>query len=625
MDPLERWRTNDDGTTDMEEWADGFARRVTSTAGQRHLLALGAVTFAVEMLVLTSVPPAEGFENSITNAYPAVFWAAFAVGITAAILVFVSTVLSYSRNWWYAFVLLACNYGVFFFLPVHRGYALYDRGSADALGHLGIVKSILQSNALPDTFYPVEHLLISNLGMQGISLPVARYLTEFAFTLLFIGSVGILVRELVGDRRGLPAGLAAATPLVFMNFQVRIHPAILSIMLFPLILFLLVRARSHDLTRYRLGYVTLSLTVAFFHPVTIVFLVILILSTAVCGYIYSKVTDWDSFAVEYGPVTSRRTKLAGFLIVVSVAWYSAFYRTSRAIQEVFAGSGGDATIVGAQTQMIRQAGLDPTTLAARFVQKYGALAIYIGIAALFGLFLLRQIRHRRVRTTDAYLAFQLVIGVGLSVLFFAVYLIESDPIRVSRYLTVIAVLAVGVGLIRTTNSRRKTRRLGTAALTVAIVLAAVISTFAGTTYWSNQHMTHAEYEGAEFVLTYHDTDEAVRTASLTTKTQWYVTGSRKEPNELPVFRPGTPGFGLPRHLGYADSDSASQTFDGGTYIVTHQYDLERDEAQYFAPEQRQALSVYDDSDVRELDRDPTVQKVYTNDGFALWKVTDEEE
>lgn len=599
---------------------EGLFERLGGELGQRLLLAVGVVALAGECVVLATVPPVEGFENSLVAAYPVPFWFLFAAVLVAAVLVFVGTTRSYTRNWRYAFGLLAANYGVFFFLPAHRGYALYGRGEADALAHLGITRELVQTGALPGVFYPFEHLLLSSLSMHGLSLPIARYLLQYGLTLLFIASVGLLVRELVDDRRGLPAGLAAATPLVFTEFHVSASPAVLSVLLFPMVLLLYERTRKHDSVGLRACYVLAGLAVVFFHPVTAGFLAILILCTVGIRWGYRRIRQTaDPLEAGTELLTTRRTRLAGIVLVVGVAWYSGFGRTQRAVERILSG-GSYSSIVGAEAQQASQAGLSGLEIVVRFIQLYGTLAIYLAIAGLFTLVVLRWLLRREVSYAPTYIALQASIGVGIALVFMTGAFIEFNAIRVSRYAAVMSVLGVGVLLYLLSAEGDRTGQWLVATLAGAIVVAALLGSFGGVTYAPNNHMTYAEYEGAEFVLTHHDADDTVRSSSLTSKTQEYITGEPSRPGEAPVFQ--NERNALPPALGYGANETAGETFAAGSYLVTHAYDLEFDEAGYFFPQQRERLGVYEERHVERLDDDSTVDKLYTNGGFSFWKVSE---
>jgi hypothetical protein len=580
------------------------------------LLTVGVAALAVDCVYLALVPPVGGYETSLITAYPLAFWLAFAVGLAVVITTLVASAATDGSRWLPAFGLLAVFYGIFFFLPLHRGYQLYDRGSSDALGHLGIVKATLARESLPGVFYPVEHLIISELSMVGISPSTSRYLLPFVFTMLFIASVGLLVRSFVGRRAAIGAGLAAATPLVFANFQVRIHPFFLSTLLLPLILFLFERTRRVNDWRFRLSYVVLGFAVLFFHPVTAVFLVLMV-STFVLWTVYSRTTG-DALPVP----TTRLTSLLG---LVAIWWYISFGRTRRALAQVLS-SNSQVSIVVDQASRAQSAGLSPPQLVVRFVQKYGVVFIVLAIGGIYTLVVLDRVRRREAAYPDAYATLQYVIGGAITVVFLIVYLLAFDPIRVARYQILAAVLLCGLVLAATSASMRsgnESRRLSGRTLacvvvTLCLVAAAFLGTFAGTTYWPNEHMTRAEYQGAEFVLSHNDPDVRVRALSLHTKMQWYVTGSRSEPGEPPVFQPGS-GYGLPPRLGYDENRTAAQTF-GRAHVVTQAYDTAYHGSSYYTPEQRRALFVYGENALRRLGNDTTADRIYANGGFTVWNV-----
>jgi len=170
------------------------------TTTQRLSIAVGVLAVAGQCLLFVLVPPATGYETSVVTAYPLSFWVLFGVGLGTVIAVFLGSAITASNYWRHAFALLACTYGLFFALPLARGYAMYGRGGDDALYHLAATKQILAIGSLPDyLFYPLMHLVLSELTLLGPSLEVARYLFPYVMTMLFVGSVGLLA--LRTDRR----------------------------------------------------------------------------------------------------------------------------------------------------------------------------------------------------------------------------------------------------------------------------------------------------------------------------------------------------------------------------------------------------------------------------------------
>jgi hypothetical protein len=601
-------------TDEVTQWADG---RLPRLLGDRRigegLVAIGAVAFAVVCVFLATVPPADGYETSLVDAYPPAFWSAFAVVLVAAVLLFAGATVTGDRRWRAGFAFIAANYGVFFFLPAHRGYHLYDRGSADALGHLGMVRQALETGTLPDVFYPFEHALIAELSMTGLSLSVGRYLFSFVFTLLFITSVAALLRRLTGTERAIGAGLLAAAPLVFTNFQVRIHPAIFSFLFVPLVLVVLERLRR---TRHRrdLGvFLLLGTAIVFFHPMTTVLVTLLLATSVLLQRGYGRLRTG---------VRTISPRLAIVLVPTAAVWYTGFTRTQRAVREVglaLLNSGGSNI---AADQIQRTGAIEFTTLqlATRLFQKYGVVLLIAALGGVFVLMVAVRLSRRKSSYAETLVAGQFLIGVGVTLLFLVVYLIAFDPIRVSRYMIVAAVLAVGLLAHRAAaeDVQLGNRSVGSTVLTlviVVVIVAVLLGTFLGTTYWANMHMTHAEYHGTEFVLDNHDRSLNIHSHDLTVKMQWYVYGERNHYFPHPIG----PSYRVPDRLGYGDGRTAIETF-GSAYVVTHDRDTRYYRDDYFFEQQQDLLFVYGESDVQRMRRDPTVDRVYANGGFEGWLV-----
>jgi uncharacterized membrane protein YdcZ (DUF606 family) len=265
-------------------------------------------------------------------------------------------------------------------------------------------------------------------------------------------------------------------------------------------------------------------------------------------------------------------------------------------------------------------------LALRFFQKYGVVFIVLAIGGIYALVVLYWVRRHEAAYPERYATIQYVIGGAITVAFLMIYLLAFDPIRVARYQILAAVLLCGLMLAAMSTSVRSwdesrgllTKTRVCIGVTICLIAASFLGTFAGTTYWPNEHMTRAEYQGAEFVLSHNDPNVRVRALSLHTKMQWYVTGNRSEPGEPPVFQSG-PGYGLPPRLGYDENRTAARTF-GRAYVVTQAYDTTYYRASYYTPEQRRDLFVYGESALHHLRNDITVDRVYANGGFTVWNV-----
>ncbi|WP_136591714.1 hypothetical protein [Salinigranum halophilum] len=586
---------------------------------QRVAVLVAAAAIAVLSAYIVATPPATAYEPSLIEAFPLPFWVAFGVGLAALLVTFVGAGATGSSYWKHGFVLLATQYGLFFSLPLVRGYFLYGRGHSDSLFHLTAVKELVYSGLLSGrVFYPHEHFLFSELVLVGVPVESLVSLVPFVFALAFIGGIGLFVRELTGSPAGLPLGIAAGMPLVFSKFYTQLHPSVLSFFLFPLVLLMLERGRRTNAQRYVALATVYGLAMVFFHPITALLLVVLITSTFVFGHVYRFVTKT--------PVRTLRARLAFAILPATFIWYIGFPRTQENIREIVAAQGESAA--DKQADLLAGSVLNTEELVMRFVELYGAVFILFALAGVVCLVVLADLLRRRSDYAESYLATEFVIGAGIAATFIAVSLVANGPIRVSRYMILMAMVLTALLFVRVLSwPRGVTRTVGAVVLTLLVLSSALLGSF--TVYDPNKHMTQSEHEGAFFLLEHSTGDHLIRSHSLTQKTQYFTTAGTDVKHDRTLMRvSGTgkqyPKFALAPQFGYDEYDRASVGIGAG-YVATHEYDRAYLETSYFTDAQREALFLHDETTLERMSRDRTVQKVYSNGGFEGWLVrwTDE--
>jgi hypothetical protein len=576
---------------------------------QQLLLALAACGLVAATWLFVAVEPASGFETSLTEQFPPLFWALFYGVLVASIVVALLSAADGTGYWRHAVALALGNYALFFFLPLARGYRLYGRGASDILVHIGDVKGILQTGTIAaGSWYPMQHTLVSELVLLGFPLGGAEYVVEFGFTAMYVLSMGYLVRVATGRREAVVYGLVAGLPMVFTIFQTTIIPSFLSLFLFPMVISILEQYRRSNSGTYLLLFVVFGIGIVFFHPVTSVFLVVLIFSTTVFGYVYEWLTDQS--------VRKIRPTLAFIVAPATYLWYINFRETRTSIDQIVGTwLEGGSSPGQAVADEAASAPLTLAELAIRFVELYGMVFVYLGVAGLFGLVVVYETLRRRSDYAEAYATAQFGVGFGLAVAFLLVYLIEFEPIRVARYLVVMAVFLYGLLLARTREWRPRRRQVGIAVLGLGLVVAAVLG--ANAAYWPNEQLTDAEYGGSEFVLTEGQQDVPIRTYSIGHKMEWYVRGS-VDPNLWP------PNYrsDLPRSFGYDPVNTTLGTRYNETYVATHAFDRTFYTDSYFTPAQRAELIPYQAWAIDRLNADPTAARIYDNGGFEMWYVSE---
>lgn len=575
------------------------------------LVVVGSACLVVESVILGLVPPASSYETSIYSPYPLALWLSFGVGTTAVVVGFALSAYSGSSRWKQSLLLLVGNYGLFFFLPVFRGYKLYGRGFSDKPAHLGTVERILRTGAIPDgLFYPLEHVFFAELvPLTGLELETVTYVLSFTFTMLYIASMGALVRELSGSRAGLAGGMCAATPLLFRYFHMEIHPAFFSFMLLPLVLLLVERIKATGAKAFLFVLAVLSFGILFFHPLVTGLLLVLVLGSVLYEPVFETRNILRGRKPGYALALAVGVAL-GYWVVSHTATQSFLVEIARSIVGATGTSPASATAKQAQS-----ARLSVVQLVVRFAQLYGAIFLYLAVAGLITLWAGYRWLVRERREIEFYGAYHFALGIAVSFAFLLVYLIVASPIRAARYAIMTATMLVGLAVHRALGAGRPRKLL--AAVLVAVVLSAALLSMAGA-FLVNNHLTHTEYQGTEFLATNKVADRPIYDAYTSSKMMGYVTGAGAD------FSTRVVDLARFESLGYDENETAATTF-GSSYVVTKAFDVEFYRSSFYVDAQQESLVIYDREDLERLSTDASADRIYANGRFEVWSVDERDE
>ena len=589
-------------TADMEDRFIGWFESVTAEMLNHTVVLLSGLLLA-ECVLFLSVPSVESYETSLVNAFPMAFWVLFYGVLLGGICVIVLAAATDTPYWRHGAALVTSNYAIFFFLPEARGYGFYHRGKADVLRHLGDVKGIISAQALPTLFYPGEHTLMAEFSMIGIPLRIVPYITAFLFTALFILGVGVLVGTLTGRWTGVAVGVAVASPLVFISLHLTNHPAMLSFMTLPIFLAFLERYRRTNAGEYLAILLILGLFVLYTHPMTTIFMSILIITTALYSQFHARFVD--------ATIPALNPRLGLVFPVLLFGWVNNFKRTKLAVIKV-AEVTDEPTPSGRATQKAAEITFTPMELLGKFLNLYGTLAVYCLVAGLIVLSLSVAIARRDISYKLGLTVTQFAVGSGLLVAFIGVNIIVNRIVRASRYALLFAAVIIALTLL----ARLERRDIVVAVLLVVAVLGTAVIGASGA-YEPNHHMTYSEYDGTEFTERYNG-EEVIYSAKTSHKMEEFVLGTNS-PDLWPPHIAST--YAVPRNLGYSsESQTAADTF-GDSLLVTKEFDREQHTADYYTREQQELLFIYGEESMTRLNDDRTANKVYTNGKFMSWDIS----
>ncbi|GCF15066.1 hypothetical protein Harman_30010 [Haloarcula mannanilytica] len=477
---------------------------------QEYLVIILAGFLVLETAVFLTIQPATGYETSLSGAVPQSFWYLFYIVLGGGILTLVAAAATGSGYWRHGLGLIIANYAMYFFLPKARGYRFYGQGTADALRHFGDVKGILATGSLPGIWYPGEHVLMAQMTMLGVPLDAIPYLTALLFTTIQIIGIGVLVRTISGQSGSMAAGLAAGTPLIYTTFHLSNHPAMNSFMIVPVLLTLTELYRRSNDKEYFILFLLIGVFVIYLHPMTTLFMVGLLLLTAVYSGVFSRLS-----------LTRIRTlspRLGVAFLPLLFAWLTKFGQTEQAIIQIV-NSQDDATPAARELQQAGSVEFSAAQLAEKFITLYGTTAIYFTIAGLFTLVTIYWFLWRGQRYDWGLGTTHFIAGLAIAATFLLGNLIVKGIIRANRYSLLFAAVVVALALIHSASEKYSGM---TVVLAILLVTSGVLA--AGAAYEPNNHMTYAEYDGTHYIATHYDQGVPIHAMDTSHKMQAFVLG-----------------------------------------------------------------------------------------------------
>lgn len=569
----------------------------------KSVLLIVFAALSVVAIVLASMPPAMGFENTIYEQYPLWFWIIYVIGLSTSFI----SLLSKKFNHPYYFVgSIFAYYFVLYVIPIIRRYKVHGRGTSDLLVHIGEVKSILATGNVT-TFYPMTHISLSVLSFW-IRPEIATLILSFTWAFILLMFVGLSIKSITGDYHTRES-FFIALPLSFATFHTEVHPAFVTTAMIPMIVYLIWSYTKIGKTRRDFILTIIISFVVIGHPLTAILIALLMISTYALQYASGSLrTAWSStLQISFIPFV--------FATIVWGIWYTSTSQLGFIITDRISSLTGPGAETGAHAVQVSQQAGDPLLfLARRALERYGSTLLPISLASfllfLYGL----RIKFKFKRTTGPWIfvGVQFVIGIALSIFFLTFHFSGSHPIRVSRYALIMGLLVAGVALIEFRDSNQFRNKLIVGIIVATILSSAIIGVFA--VYTPNKHMTEMEYTGIEATIEFRGDQTPIRSHDISSKSYRYVVGTHQAEWPSPIRLDSR--HSIPENFGYNQSNRTGRIL-GESLLVTKKYDIARADA--FSDHQKNRLMVYNETDLENLRQDPSANRVYANGEYQVWR------
>jgi hypothetical protein len=456
---------------------------------QRIVVLLSVLSFAVLTVAILAVygSPMQGYEYSVYNSTPILFWLAVIFAQLTGILLFYTYYGSGSRLWVIGFLQILFSNFILMTLYLYKGFIYLER--TDSLSYVGYAKDIFDNGYFSTSnFYPLGSIIMSmtgNVSGQGMIM-MSQIFPAIFFTAY---TLGILCwsRAISTKPRFVTSIMLASMPIFFAWFIPTLFNETLCVLMLPLFFFILWKCMSGD-ARYKM---LLALFIVFFiigHP--------LVALTVLLFFGIILMNEW---------VTRRKSKtitvnliMYNFVLLFGwIVYHALLVKDLRNIVEQFMGmTEGMSTFTNASVQA-SQIGL-LSSLQSVLVCTIDDL-VFVLLALMAGVMILR--RGWRTHPMTVVLALFVLGGVYLASIILMTY--AHNPFRLINLNFIIIFTIPLVGFMLYTlreDGKRKLARL----VSVAIVLCLVSTVFTvyqdPNTLFPNASVTESEITGSKWLV-----------------------------------------------------------------------------------------------------------------------------
>jgi len=580
-----------------------------------------SLTLLFSVLIIAVTPPATGYELSIFGAYPDFLWILISINIFFSMYTIFCD--NQSRNLYYGYFSILLIEIIILFLPIMRGYYSMSRGGGDVYHHMFVASQILNTGYLPITdFYPVMHVWLSFVYHFLPDFILLTLLLSIVFFILYILSLYILGKIILDTKKGGIFFSILGIPLIFSYGYYAFYPFLFALFIFPLILYAYHKI-THDPLQKSFFYICLvflSIFIVFCHPMISVFLIIM----------FSIFTFFELFK---GWATGWRSNVdaANIAIIVSltlVLWWLQFRSIVNSLQKMSSalfGVGSHVSIIDYNVDVISTSKVSVWQVIELFIKYYGSICLYFLISLVFLVYLIYQFyQNKEISAGDFMYSLQFCVALFIGIALLTGYFVIFEPLRAAMYGLILATILCGLFLYRISLSESKQRQLGFCALiiplmTIVCMLAVLAIYQSPWTSTPNSAMTYGDKNGIDWILEYRNAAVPIVRDESTMekyKNYYYASTNARTDEKFVEYRD------IPSDFGYFTNRTMGTSFaylrDKNVYLITT-------EKLRLAPlalpvDRRIRAKWYTDSDFIRLRNDPSVNTIYSNDGFGVWNV-----
>jgi len=589
-------------------------------------LALVALCFAfAAAITLLDTPRAANYEIDLYDSFPATFWFSVVASVGLGQVVILRNAFSEksrSGSWILGMLPIGVSTVLLLAIPFARGYPVYGRG--DVMTHIGYIVNILNDGVVsPSNMYPIDHILAAETHIaSGTDVYTTLFLVPCLFSLTYILNFAVLARWLFEDKTRFLVLLSLASVLMLGYTHLAFSPFPQSQLLIPFVLFLYLKWRTSpkSMMRYTSMVTLLSICIVFFHPLTsIILLAILLIADP---RTYSKIAGFTARK----PAVGTGYRLPLLIVTIFVTWHTYLYLIVSGTTHVIDWYALDGFMAKSELEsysdLVTLGNPSLTYLASYVLSQYGQVLI-LGVAGLACIFLALKGRENRARrdysilfSTAGFLLFS-ILAASMGIMATIVGLGRLFPVIILFSIILIAASTPRVASLRSMSSTGRTTLMAIFAATV--ILLTLFSTFnlfpSPITNSPNYQVTHAEIEGMEFFFGARNSSYEIIEFGPSQR-RWHdaIYGTDPFDSSLVLGESARPID----HFGYDMNDNLGDSYNHSTYFILSEWGRQFYPSIY--PEFSN-LWRFTPDDFQRLDRDPSASLVSTNGDFSVYVIT----
>lgn len=607
----------------------------TSTRADQIIKLLSAFCFLAIALSIVAAhdAPAAGYEVSIYNSTPLIFWVVIVGSTIWGLLVVLQQIYSgghkLNNTWMAGFSVVFLSYTAILALYLIRGYGFFNL-NGDAATHIGIIKRVLSEGVLPSSvIYPITHVYTAGAIMiSHIDLTFIYTFIPLAFYILYIPIFYLLAKEILPEKGQAMIATTLSCAfltgvLPFSSDHLFFIPNMVANAIFPVwILALFKYLRTASLS-WGLALYALILLFIPFHPITAIALMVIISTIPLGLFAYRYLIKKSSAGTRSIIATSAVIFL--IILVWFVIWVSNYWTgtVQSLLRYILYGGASYLTLLNNDASSASIYGYGIVNVVSQILKMMGGAFAFVLLSVLCLPIIWKELR-KNSQVLQILTLYGPIVFLGIVMVILYVSNISFGPLRFIEYIsiftTIIVAYLVYYFIIRSRGSKNFLNKAALLGITGALIIVFINGIFvvypSSYTLNLNEQTSQHELKGIGWFLDNGDMNGSTTSMNLILYryAHYLLTPEEQKAWRLPIDAP--PELIIPYHFNYDQSSTLAEYFPHNTSIVTSL----RDESIYTDIYPQMAKYRFSPQDFQNLSADRSIEKVYTNDEMDIWYV-----